>query len=100
MIGPPARVCLPTLEVDEAAAEKNSQYVGVWSLLKREEPIGNTVEEHPAGEGPLRLQAPSGVFAEIRIPKKSDDARLQESCAGYHTVVQGSGNRKLSVRHR
>jgi len=80
-VSPPSRVCPPAPEEDPMVCERNAQYVGVWSLLKREEPVGKTVEEHPAGEGPIRLQAPCGLFAEIRIPKKADDATCQESCA-------------------
>lgn len=99
-VGPPARVCPPVPAEDPTASERNSQYVGVWSLLRREETVGETVEEHPAGQGPLRLQAPSGIFAEIRIPARCDDALTQASCGGYHAVVDASGGKRLSVRHR
>eukprot|EP00927_Polykrikos_kofoidii_P007358 TRINITY_DN13006_c2_g1_i1.p1 TRINITY_DN13006_c2_g1~~TRINITY_DN13006_c2_g1_i1.p1 ORF type:complete len:1258 (+),score=213.79 TRINITY_DN13006_c2_g1_i1:73-3846(+) len=105
LVGPTGRVAAPVPEEDKAAVEKNSQYVGVWSLLRREETVGGktvggSLIEHAAGKGPLRMQAPSGVFAEIWIPDKASDASQQESCAGYHAVVDGGGGRRLSVRHR
>jgi len=97
-VGPPSRVCPPAPEEDETAAERNAQHVGAWSLLKREEPVGHNLEEHPPGMGPIRLQAPSGIFAEIRIPEQPDSF-TQGSCGGFHAVVDMDGKR-LSVRHR
>ncbi|CAE8706635.1 unnamed protein product, partial [Polarella glacialis] len=64
------------------------------------EPVGKTVEENPDSDGPIRLQAPSGVFAEIRIPKQGGETAAQASCGGIHGLVDVSGGRKLSVRHR
>ncbi|CAK0836102.1 unnamed protein product, partial [Prorocentrum cordatum] len=43
--------------------------------------------------------APSGVFAEVRIPRQVDDFHKQESCGGFHAIVD-AGSRRLSVRHR
>lgn len=101
-IGPPARVCAPVPKEDETASTRNADYVGVWGLQMREEPIGVTVQEHAKGSvsGPMRLQAPSGLYVEVRIPKKADDESSQESCAGFHAVVDLGSERRLSVRHR
>jgi len=99
-VSPPGRVCAQAPTEDQAAPQKNAQYVGAWSLLKREEPVGSTLEEHPAGEGPIRIQAPSGLFAEIRVPAQPESFAGQASNAGFHTVVDVSGGRRLSVRHR
>ncbi|CAE6971955.1 unnamed protein product [Symbiodinium natans] len=95
-IGPAARVCPPRPQEDAAASSKNAEHVGAWSLTRREEPVGKTVEE-PDAKGPLRLQAPSGVYVEVRIPQ--DGATEQASCAGIHSVVEVSGGRQMSVRH-
>ncbi|CAK0868325.1 unnamed protein product, partial [Prorocentrum cordatum] len=57
--------------------------------------------EHVAGEGPLRLQAPSGIYAEIRIPVQPEEPLSQDtSCAGYHAVVAVGSGRTRSLRHR
>eukprot|EP00929_Paragymnodinium_shiwhaense_P068632 TRINITY_DN3454_c0_g1_i1.p1 TRINITY_DN3454_c0_g1~~TRINITY_DN3454_c0_g1_i1.p1 ORF type:complete len:1196 (-),score=217.43 TRINITY_DN3454_c0_g1_i1:63-3650(-) len=99
-IGPSLRVCPPVPEEDQAAPERNAQYVGNWSLLRREETFTGALEEHTAGKGPLRLQSPSGLFIELRIPADVEDITGQGSCAGYHAVVDARDGRKLSVRHR
>lgn len=99
-VSPPGRVCLPVPEEDKAAPQKNVQYVGAWSLLKREDPVGATPEQHPAGDGPIRIQAPSGVYAEVRIPVATDNFYAQASNAGYHSIVDTSDGGRLSVRHR
>ncbi|CAE7857818.1 unnamed protein product, partial [Symbiodinium necroappetens] len=96
-IGPAARVCPPKPQEDTAASGKNAEHVGAWTLTRREEPVGKTVEE-PDEKGPLRLQAPSGVYVEVRIPQEG--AKEQASCAGIHSVVEVSGGRQMSVRHR
>eukprot|EP00930_Biecheleria_cincta_P016674 TRINITY_DN13465_c0_g1_i1.p1 TRINITY_DN13465_c0_g1~~TRINITY_DN13465_c0_g1_i1.p1 ORF type:complete len:1166 (-),score=200.49 TRINITY_DN13465_c0_g1_i1:88-3585(-) len=101
-VSPAARVCPPCPPEDKAAASRNSLYVGAWSLLRREEPVGKTVQEQPAGkeDGPMRLQAPSGIYAEIRIPKDSSDVAGQASSGGLHALVDVAGGRKMSVRHQ
>lgn len=99
-VAPSLRVCLPAPEEDKAASEHNGKYVGAWCLLKREEPAGRVIEDHKGVDGPMRLQAPSGLFAEIRIPLKAEDVLKQESCAGYHTVVDSTKKGKVSLRHR
>ncbi|CAJ1436208.1 unnamed protein product, partial [Effrenium voratum] len=81
-IGPAVRVCPPRPE----PVASNETYVGAWALTRREEPVGKTVEEPELSEGPLRIQAPSGVFVEVRLDK---------SCAGIAVM-----DRKMSVRHR
>lgn len=98
-VGPASRVCPPIPEEDPSASEKNAQFVGLWTLLKREEPVEVTIEEHVAGEGPIRIQAPSGLYAEIRLPKQSERTSTQRSCAGHHALVDLNG-RQLSLRHR
>eukprot|EP00927_Polykrikos_kofoidii_P067006 TRINITY_DN62558_c0_g1_i1.p1 TRINITY_DN62558_c0_g1~~TRINITY_DN62558_c0_g1_i1.p1 ORF type:complete len:1194 (-),score=216.85 TRINITY_DN62558_c0_g1_i1:85-3360(-) len=40
---------------------------GVWRLVHREEPPGTIVEEYTEGDGPVRVQASGGFFAEVRI---------------------------------
>eukprot|EP00928_Gymnodinium_smaydae_P017153 TRINITY_DN16553_c0_g1_i1.p1 TRINITY_DN16553_c0_g1~~TRINITY_DN16553_c0_g1_i1.p1 ORF type:complete len:1024 (+),score=189.15 TRINITY_DN16553_c0_g1_i1:153-3224(+) len=99
-VSPPTRVCPPAPAEAEIPLDKNSQHVGVWSLLRREETVGKTVEEHTAGKGPIRMQAPSGLYAEIRIPAQADEVATQESCGGYHAVVDATGGRRMSVRYR
>lgn len=99
-VGPPTRVCAPPPREDPQASERNERYAGLWCLLKREEPVGTPIQEHVAGEGPLRLQAPSGIYAEIRIPVQPEDPLSQESCAGYHAVVAVGSGRTRSLRHR
>ncbi|CAE6927179.1 unnamed protein product [Symbiodinium sp. CCMP2456] len=94
-IGPAARVCPPKPQEDTAASGKNAEHVGAWTLTRREEPVGKTVEE-PDEKGPLRLQAPSGVYVEVRIPQEG--AKEQASCAGIHSVVEVSGGRQMSAR--
>eukprot|EP00439_Symbiodinium_sp_Y106_P031210 s2642_g3.t1 len=96
-IGPAARVCPPRPQEDTAASGKNAEHVGAWTLTRREEPVGKTVEE-PDEKGPLRLQAPSGVYVEVRLPQEG--AKEQASCAGIHSLVEVSGGRQMSVRHR
>lgn len=50
----------------------------------------------------MRLQAPCGVYVEIRIPARGARADLsvaQKSCAGYQVAVD-SGGPLRSLRHR
>lgn len=70
------------------------------SLFSGRPEVGSTLEKHAAGEGPLRLQAPSGVYVEIRVPVQPDSISGQASNAGYHSVVETSAGRKYSVRQR
>mmetsp|Transcript_148200 Transcript_148200/g.475975 ORF Transcript_148200/g.475975 Transcript_148200/m.475975 type:complete len:1751 (-) Transcript_148200:103-5355(-) len=102
-VGPPDRVCHVVPPEDSAAADRNMSYVGVWSLTRREQPAQVVVEQHATRDGPLRIQAPSGVYVEIRIPKQAkgmDSSVAQKSCAGYHVVVDAAGGRQVSLRHR
>ncbi|CAE7379505.1 unnamed protein product, partial [Symbiodinium pilosum] len=78
------------------------------------EPVGKTVEvsllfdmgtftdacsKEKWKSEPVKVRlAPSGVYVEVRIPQEG--STVQASCAGIHAVLEVSGGRKMSVRHR
>lgn len=58
------------------------QQAGAWGLVQREEPLGTIVEEYTEGDGPLRLQAPSGLFIELRVPETDTGGEHKQASFG------------------
>jgi len=95
-VWPSTRVCNPSPweEIREKPSDSQlaQQFAGVWSLAQREEPLGTIVEEFTDGDGPLRLQAPGGLFIEIRIPDAaSEGEHKQASFGGNFRVCSDKG---------
>jgi len=78
----------PLPPAPQSTVEEARQHVGVWSLLRREQPLGKLVEEHAEGEGPLRIQCPGGLYIEARIPQSSGSVVQHASCGGRHILME------------
>eukprot|EP00406_Dinophysis_acuminata_P011683 CAMPEP_0179227854 /NCGR_PEP_ID=MMETSP0797-20121207/9528_1 /TAXON_ID=47934 /ORGANISM="Dinophysis acuminata, Strain DAEP01" /LENGTH=460 /DNA_ID=CAMNT_0020934895 /DNA_START=1 /DNA_END=1380 /DNA_ORIENTATION=- len=83
---PSTRVCdpVPWEAVRSSAndAPVLRQLTGAWRLVRREEPIGTVVAEYTKGEGPVRLQAPRGLFVELRPSARADGGKQREASFG------------------
>ena len=64
---------------------------GVWSLVQREQPVGSIVAEYTEGDGPLRLQAPGGLFVELAMARLGID----EASYGGRCHLLNSGHYAL-----
>lgn len=78
----------PLPPAPQSTVEEARQHVGVWSLLRREQPLGTLVEEHAEGDGPLRIQCPGGLYIEARIPQNSGGVVQHASCGGRHILME------------
>ncbi|CAE7699789.1 unnamed protein product, partial [Symbiodinium microadriaticum] len=87
---PSTRISSPVWRDVSASDPVAKELAGVWSLVQREQPLGTTVAEYTDGDGPLRLQAPSGLFVELCIPRKKGHDTEEASFGGYcHVEANG-----------
>mmetsp|Transcript_37326 Transcript_37326/g.98404 ORF Transcript_37326/g.98404 Transcript_37326/m.98404 type:complete len:926 (+) Transcript_37326:38-2815(+) len=97
-VGPPARVA-PLPELEQPLASSDSEKLcGVWRLVERQRPSGTVVEKFGRGEGPLRIQAPSGIYVEVAIRTPGETAGQLSSCGTLR--VEWEDGQLLASRHR
>lgn len=92
---PSTRVCDPTpwetIRTPLTDPSLLRQLTGAWRLVQREEPIGTIVEQYTKGEGPVRLQAPRGLFIELRATKVDGGKQREASFGGRCRTMEEDG---------
>jgi len=98
-IGPPASIAPPPeLQEDGLATSDVERFCGVWRLVSRFKPSGAVTEKYSKGEGPLRIQAPSGIYTEFGV-SASGEVHGQTSCCGILSVEeQDDDNKTVAFR--
>ncbi|CAE7784967.1 unnamed protein product, partial [Symbiodinium pilosum] len=96
---PTGRLSAPVWREVSASDPVAKELAGVWSLVQREQPLGTTVAEFTDGDGPLRLQAPSGLFVELCIPRRKGHD-LEEASFGGYCHVEANGRQLQYVQQR
>ena len=96
---PSTRISAPVWRDVSARDPVAKDLAGVWSLVQREQPLGTTIAEYTDGDGPLRLQAPSGLFVELCIPRKKGQNDLEASFGGY-CHVEANGHQLQYMQQR
>eukprot|EP00411_Alexandrium_monilatum_P049322 CAMPEP_0175472512 /NCGR_PEP_ID=MMETSP0095-20121207/73907_1 /TAXON_ID=311494 /ORGANISM="Alexandrium monilatum, Strain CCMP3105" /LENGTH=810 /DNA_ID=CAMNT_0016773985 /DNA_START=59 /DNA_END=2491 /DNA_ORIENTATION=- len=95
-VGPPPRLGLQR-DAGELCAADVEKFCGVWRLTSRERPLGTVVEKYSRGDGPVRIQAPNGVYAEL-VVRNPGEVVGQDSCCGTLTVSDEAGQ-VVTARH-
>lgn len=97
-VTPPGRIA-PTLKDVPLQADHAEKLCGVWRLAKRQRPPGAADVLFSRDDSPLRIQAQSGVWAEVDIGQPGQ-VTAQASSVGVLRVSDGEGRDSIIVeRH-
>jgi len=99
-IWPIDRVARPMKDHPTSDPALLQQYAGAWTLVQHEEPLGTISVEFTDGTGPMRLQAPGGLFIELRMAQSEQGLKAEASFGGKSFLAMDNDGRAVCSSDR